>query len=67
MSATLANSPNKEVQLQPGNAVQVQFVLIVARPRGADLSYKMDLLAVLETGAQKDHSIASAGGGPHGE
>jgi len=47
MSATLANSANKGVQLQPGNAVQVQFVLIVARRRGADLSYKINDVIVL--------------------
>jgi hypothetical protein len=49
MSAMLANSANKEVQLQPGDAVRVQFVLIVATRRGADLSYKINnLIAVLE-------------------
>jgi hypothetical protein len=49
MSATLANSANKEVPLQPGDAVQVQFVLIVAKRRGADLSYKInDVIVVLD-------------------
>ena len=49
MAATLANSVTKEVQLYSEDAVQVQFVLIIAKRRGADASYKIDeVIAVLE-------------------
>ena len=49
MSTVAANSADKGVQLQPGSAGRVQFLLIVANCHGGDLLYKINsLIAVSE-------------------